>query len=207
MPEKATNPTQNTIRKIKPVFAFFDAENIRNALEESGYSDLDYKKIFDWLKYKRNVGKAFIYAGIEVGDHIKEEYYKELEQLGYSVSAKYVTSYKRKATDLHTKCPKCKFTFDRKYYHKDKKKANCDAELTLDVVRFGVRKKYSSIMVFSGDGDFASVYEYVAKELKKRVVVYAPSNNRTSLKVKDLAKSGIITLEGLDPLLLHYAKK
>lgn len=86
-----------------------------------------------------------------------------------------------------------------------------DVELTLDAIRFGIRKKYQRIIVFSGDGDFAKLYEYVARELKKNVTVYAPSDRngikRTASSVKRLGRNRVITLEDLGGLLNDYAIK
>ncbi|MDD5551768.1 MAG: NYN domain-containing protein [Candidatus Pacebacteria bacterium] len=107
---------------------------------------------------------------------------------------------------IEVKCPFCEKDFIKRYWAK-KSKGNCDAELTLDIIRFGVRKRYKGIIVFSGDGDFARVYEYVSKELRKKVIIYAPKKKRTSVKLKKLFEQKIITLEGLNPLFPYYGKK
>ena len=58
-----TSFSRGTCNPNKKYFAFIDAENIRNALEELGYKDFDYIKLYDWLK-KQDVSRAFIYTGI-----------------------------------------------------------------------------------------------------------------------------------------------
>jgi len=63
------------------------------------------------------------------------------------------------------------------------------------------------IIVFTGDGDFASVFRYVSEDLKKKVFLYIPDGKRTSLKIKELKKSGIIACENISSILEHYGKK
>ena len=86
-----------------------------------------------------------------------------------------------------------------------RKKANCDSELTLDIINDGVRKKYGSIIVFSGDGDFSRMYEYVAETLVKPVTIFCPmgskAGNRTSTKIKTLHNKGIIRIDALEGIL------
>jgi len=190
-------------------FVFVDVENVRNAVESEGYTDLDYEKLFVWLKKKKDTKRIFLYLGIKEGDTEKEKRYKKLSKIeNCYVSIKRVMIYKKSPVDLKTKCPRCHGYFNRKFYPKSGQKANCDVELTLDVIRFGVRKKYNRIIVFSGDGDFTKLYEYVFKELKKKVIVYAPSDKngikRTASSVKKLNRDGIIELEDLRGLFKEY---
>ncbi|HUV42979.1 MAG TPA: NYN domain-containing protein [Patescibacteria group bacterium] len=199
-------------KRTKPLFAFFDVENVRNSVEEYGYIDLNYPKIIGWLKNKRSVSRIYLYASAEPGDTIKKKKYLDLQKIpGCYVSIKRIMAYKQKPWPLETICPSCQHSFVRKIYIKDHKKGNCDAEMTLDIVRFGVRKKYSGIIVFSGDGDFARVYEYVAEELKKPVILFAPDKvpgkKRTSSRLKKLANNGTIKLESLKGLMFHYGQK
>ncbi len=60
-----------------------------------------------------------------------------------------------------------------------KSKANCDVDMTLEIMNHSIREKYDEIIVFS-DGDFGSVYEYVASKILKKVTVYAPLTNPPS---------------------------
>jgi uncharacterized LabA/DUF88 family protein len=194
------------VTKTQRIFCFIDAENVRNAMEDYGFADLDYSKVYGWMTKKRGVSRIYLYAAIEQGDLQKEQKYQSMADIGYYISLKRVMSYKQRPWLLDTRCPKCHHRFIRTTYIKDKKKANCDAEMTLDIVRFGVRKKYDEIIVFSGDGDFARVYEYVARELKKKISLYAPMNYRTARNLKELGKNHIISLNDLKQLCLHYSE-
>ena len=193
-------------------FVFVDVENVRNAVESEGYIDLDYKKLFEWLKEKKNVKRIYLYLGIKDGDSKKEKRYKKFSKIeNCYVSIKKVMVYKKPPIELDTKCPRCQNHFIRRFYPRSELKANCDVELTLDAINFGVRKRYKRIIVFSGDGDFAKLYEYVVKELKRDVIVYAPSDKngvkRTAVSIKNLNRYGVIELEDLRGLFNTYAIK
>lgn len=193
------------------VFVFIDAENVRNSMESYGYKDLNYSKIYIWLKTKMGAKHVYIYAGIEQGDLAKEKKFKDLQKLGYFVSAKKVMLYIQTPLVLNIICDNCNKTITKTINRQSKPKANCDTELTLDIINCGIRKKYDEIVVFSGDGDFARVYEYVVKQLKKKVTVYSPKayphSVRTSSRIKELSKNGTIILEDLSSLLQHYGEK
>lgn len=194
---------------INTTFAFIDAENVRNAVETAGFVDLDYQLIFEWLKTKKGVSRIFLYVGAEPNDTEKLSYFEALGKIeGCQIRVKSVISHKPKIWTLDCECPKCYHNFKRRISNKGKKKANCDTDLTLDVVRCGVKKKYKNIIVFSGDGDFVPVYEYVSRNLKKGITVYAPSDlngiKRTSLAIKELNRQKTIRLENLFGLLPKY---
>jgi uncharacterized LabA/DUF88 family protein len=187
-------------------YAFIDAENVRNAVEDAGFEDLDYNKLRKWI-HNRCISKVFIYVGIEHGDAQKISMFEKLQKNGYEVRAKTVMAYKQNNILIPNICPFCKKNFNRKYYVKDKKKANCDSELTLDVIRTGMNNEYSEVIMFTGDGDFARLMEYVSVELKKSVVVISSSGPRTSTKIKELNKKGIVKFQNLEGLFQHYTSR
>ena len=45
------------------------------------------------------------------------------------------------------------------------RKANCDVDLTFDMMRY--MSQYSEAVVLSGDGDFAPILEYLKRKKKK----------------------------------------
>jgi hypothetical protein len=65
------------------------------------------------------------------------------------------------------------------------------------------------VIVFSGDGDFAYLYEFVVGQLHKRVSVFSPLKYPASLltsgKLKDLDKAGCINLYNLESVAQHRA--
>jgi uncharacterized LabA/DUF88 family protein len=193
-------------QKIPVIFAFIDAENVKNTVRSFGYSDLNYHKLYKWLKDTLGVSRIYLYGAIAKGDTARENELKTLQRLGYVVLAKKVQIYSQRPLLQEFTCS-CGLASVVKFEREGRQKANCDAELTLDVINKGVRKQYNEIIVFSCDGDFTRVYEYVVTQLRRKVTVYATFNYRTSLKVKELHKKGIIKLEDISSLLQHYGEK
>lgn len=191
------------------VFVFIDGENIRNSIVNlaNDYIDLNYVDLFNYFRKKKGASKIYIYVGIENGDNVKEEKFNKLRDLGYSVYAKDVQSYKQQPYYRDILCQKCNNTFIQRFDRPDKKKANCDAELTLDLVKHGCLNDYDEVIVFTGDGDFARVFEYIVDSLKKKVTVYSTMNKRTHTKIKNLATEGKIILEDLGGILSEYGEK
>ena len=192
------------------LFVFIDAENMRKAVRECGYKRLDYAKLYRWLSTKKNAKRVYLYAAYIEGDPGEKRKFERLAKLGYQLRLKEVQKYPPVEQPFQVKCEQCKHVNHRVRKIAGKSKANCDSELTLDVMNQGVRGRYSEIMVFSGDGDFAKMYEYVSKELKRKVTVYSPlskSIKRTSLRLKEMDAEGAINLLALELILPHYAKK
>jgi len=63
------------------------------------------------------------------------------------------------------------------------KKANCDVDLTFDLMRY--ISQYSEIVMLSGDGDFFPVLEYL-KNKRKKIHILARSE-RTAKEIRVLA--------------------
>ena len=185
---------------------FIDAENIRNSVHEYLYEDIDYTKLVNWLN-KKGLNGIFFYAGIELGDMEKRKKYEGLGTIGYKVFLKDVVSYKQKPWKLQTTCPFCKKLFIRDTYNKDKKKANCDADLTLDLISQAYMNNFDEAIIMSGDGDFESVYLHLVNVLKKKVTVLATGDVHTNKKIKDLGKTGTIQFLDLRQFLTTYGIK
>lgn len=193
----------------KGAFVYIDAENLNSSAQECGYKGIDYPKLLNWLRSSRNAERAYLYAGYE--DESTKQAYEKLGKQGYVLGLKKVMHYPATKTKHKLTCPSCGEINSHKITHKGRSKANCDSELTLDVINDGVRKKYKEIIVFSGDGDFCRMYQYVTDSIKKKVTVYAPMSGtpgkRTSRAVKALAAARIITLNALEAILPHYGIK
>lgn len=187
----------------KNIFVYIDHSNLMQSMEALGFKDIDWPGLMNWLKTKKNVSRVYVYAGYDNKERKKE--LEKLERHGYIVDKKKVMQYPSEKMQKTHKCSSCKKSCSFTIQKKGRRKANCDAELTLDVINDGVRKKYSGIIVFSGDGDFSRVYEYVAETLVKSVNVIAPmgekAGNRTSTKVKSLHNKGIIKVDALEGIV------
>jgi len=147
----------------KPVFGFIDASNLfYGGVELDGfpYSILDKKpidliKLIKYLKGKND-------------DNIKSiariKFYLKLAQFGYLLQLKPVKIFHEPGGKIS-------------------KKANCDVDMTFDLMRY--LKDYSDVLVLSGDGDFAIVLKYLMK-LGRKVTVLA-RGERTARDIRQLA--------------------
>lgn len=189
------------------LFVYIDAENLNNSAYECGYGSVDYVKLFNWLKTKKGAKRIYLYAALTIGNVKQEAFFQKLEQLGYIVQLKEVKEYHPPDITHDVTCDDCKKIIKHRVTLKPRRKANCDSEMTLDIVNHGVRKKYSEVIVFSGDGDFGRMYEYVSDTLHKKVTVYSPlagnAGKRTSVKLKTLRNNGTIKLESLEGIAVH----
>lgn len=190
----------------KRTCVFIDAENIRNSVREYLYEDIDYTKLIAWFN-KKNPNGIYLYAGIELGDNEKRKKYEALGTTGYKVFLKDVVSYKQKPWKLPTTCPFCQRKFIRETYNKDKKKANCDADLTVDIISQAYRNNFDEAIIMSGDGDFESVYLHLVNVLNKKVIVLATHDIHTNRRIKELGKSGKIQFINLVQFLETYGTK
>ncbi|OGK12835.1 hypothetical protein A3C98_00225 [Candidatus Roizmanbacteria bacterium RIFCSPHIGHO2_02_FULL_37_15] len=186
-------------------FAFIDAANLFYGGEKSLGWKIDYRKLIRYLKEKYKAKKAFYYAGIElhgycyslldnkplnleglltylkrklkdkslsddeiilIGKHIKRvKFYLKLKQFGYFLQLKPTKIYWEEGKPI--------------------KKANCDVDMTLDLVRY--MANYQEALVLSGDGDFVRVLKYL--QSKKRKIYILARGERSAKEIKQLAGS------------------
>lgn len=203
MLNKADRRKRKNSQSSKSVcYAFIDAANLFYGGEKSLGWSIDYKKLLGYLKEKFKVKKVFYYAGVELNGfpysildskpidldkllafhrvklseklseaellisqkHIKRtKFYKRLEQFGYIMRLK-----------------------PTKIYWEDEKpikKANCDVDMTFELMRY--MEQYSQAVILSGDGDFAVVIKYLIG--KKRKIHILARAERTAKEIKQLA--------------------
>jgi len=177
----------------KPVFAFIDASNLFYGGEKSLGWKIDYQKLIKYIKKKYLVKKVFYYGGVELDgfpysildkkpidliklikylkgkndDNIKSiariKFYLKLAEFGYLLQLKPVKIFHEPGGKIS-------------------KKANCDVDMTFDLMRY--IKEYSDVLILSGDGDFAIVLKYLM-ELGKKVTVLA-RGERTARDIRQL---------------------
>lgn len=178
----------------KPAYAFIDASNLFYGGEKSLGWKIDYKKLIKYIKRKYLVKKVFYYGGVE------------LNGFPYSILDKKPINLNKLITYLNGKKPIDKKPIQRiKFYLKlaefgyllklkpvkifrepdgrISKKANCDVDMTFDLMRY--INEYSSVLILSGDGDFAIVLKYLIN-IGKKVTVLA-RGERTAKEIKQLA--------------------
>lgn len=194
-------------KKIKKqIYSFIDASNLFYGGEKSLGWKIDYKKLIKYLRKKYGVQKVFYYGGIEVydfnysvldkkpldlnkfinylekklvenklnqaqivllGRHIQRaKFYRKLKQFRYELKLKPVKIF----TDNEGNTTK---------------KANCDVDMTFDLMRF--MGQYSEAVILSGDGDFAIVLNYLRS--KGRKIIILARAERTAKEMKQLVGS------------------
>jgi len=191
---------------LKPVYAFIDASNLFYGGEKSLGWKIDYQKLAVYLKNKYKVKEIYYYGGIEIYDFkyspldykpinlnelllhlegkLKGSDLKEFETIILGKHIQKIKFYnKLKGFGYILKLKPVKI-----YWNDDgssTKKANCDVDMTFDLMR--LMEKYSGVIVLSGDGDFVPVLNYLKH--KGRLVTILARPERAAREIKQLAGS------------------
>lgn len=145
-------------------YVFIDAANILYSQQTLGWR-VDYQKLKQYFKKECDLGAIYFYTG-RVGDNHKQNaFIQKLEVLGYSVKAKEVKRIK----------------ISRNAYEW---KGNLDVELTIDVL--ANIQNFETLVLMSGDSDFAPLLDSV-KKVGKRVLVMS-TKGHISKELLDRAK-------------------
>lgn len=131
------------------IAVFIDAANILYSQKTLGWR-VDYEKLKNYLNNECIINSIYYYTG-KVGSLEKQvSFIEKLKSLDFVVVAKEVKFIR---VDTNRSLPK----------------ANLDVELALDAYR--LRGKYETLLLFSGDSDFAYLVELLRKENKKVIVL------------------------------------
>lgn len=212
-------------KRQKPVYAFVDASNLFYGGEKSLGWSIDYDKLLRYLKEKYKAKKIFYYGGVEIydynysvldkksidldsltkhlrnklktGDNLNEaeifllgkhiqraKFYRKLKQFGYELRLKPVKIF----TDEDGNTTK---------------KANCDVDMTFDLMR--TMGQYSEAVVLSGDGDFAIVLNYL-KGKKRKITILARAE-RAAVEIKQLAGGNFRDFHYLRELIKYKSRR
>lgn len=166
------------IKQKQVTHAFIDASNIIYGARAQGWF-IDQKKLFQYLKKKFNISKAFFYYGKDSKNEKQEKFLKKLKEFGYTLRVKEIKRFGKRA------------------------KANCDVDLTMDMLI--MIKEYKRAVVLTGDGDFAPLFSYLISK-KKREIVVISSPKRTAKEIRTLLGGNVLSFDDLR-YLLEYRKK
>lgn len=202
----------------KIVYAFIDASNLFYGGKDLGWQ-IDYSKMLKYLQTKYNCSKIIYYGGLEthkfkysivdyykpiilndlveyltekmrdskteekevilIDKHLKQiKFYQKLETFGYELRLKPVKSYQDAAGNPI-------------------KKANCDVDMTFDLMR--LMGQYDNVIIISGDGDFIPVISYL-RHKERKVTVLACSKN-TSMELKKMLATDFTDFTKLEKAL------
>ena len=150
---------------------------------------VDYEKLAEYLRKKYSVEKIFYYSGIETHGYepilgYDEEYpikdlFRYLSKLARSTKGneKEILEKDIKRVKFLIKIQSFGYILRLKpvkhiksYDGSIKMKANCDVDLTFDVMR--LEKKFDNLLLLSGDGDFEILVKYF-KESGRDFLVFA----------------------------------
>lgn len=173
---------------------------------------IDYARLIAYLREKMGVTKVFYYAGVDVDTYKADEGKKiDLDDLvkyyEVEVAKKEVDEEEQILLETHLKRAKFCLDLEKLGYElrikatkvfKDAEgttttKANCDVDLTFDLMRY--MSQYNEAVILSGDGDFVPVVEYLKKKHKKiRVLARA---ERTAREMKELAGNDFVDFKSI----------
>lgn len=134
-------------------YCFVDSQNLHLGIKAQGWS-LDYARFRVYLKEKYCVNRAFLYIG-----YIEEnrELYESLKRAGFELVFKSILGFGQGKSHI---------------------KGNVDVELTVDAIRKS--ELYSRAIFVSADGDFVALYDYLAEEIGKNVLILIPNRKAFS---------------------------
>lgn len=164
-------------KKRLATYAFVDASNIIYGARAEGWY-IDQKKLIEYLRSKFKVTKAYFYYGKDSKSVKKQNFLEKLKSFGYLLRVKEIKRFSNKS------------------------KANCDVDLTMDMLLMA--DKYKNAVVLTGDGDFAPLLEYLINIGKKIHVISSPK--RTAREIKKLVGNEHIDFGSLR-YLLEYKKR
>ncbi len=160
------------------VYVFVDAANILYSQQTLRWR-VDYKKLKEYFEKECDLCAIYFYTGRVGENHKQNSFIKKLEQLGYIVKAKEVKRIKVSKNSYEWK-------------------GNLDVELTIDVL--GNINNFDSLILMSGDSDFAPLLDAV-KTQHKRVIVMS-TKGHISKELFDRAK--YINLKKLKSQISYY---
>lgn len=195
-------------------YVYIDASNLFYGGKKSLGWSVDFEKFYKYLKIRFQTSQVYYFGGVEIYkfpfDYLKNETVslKNLEEyliLYIEKNKKYLTSAKLTLLDRHLKQVHFykkleKFGYKLilkpvKMYEDEegnqKRKANCDVEMTFYLMRDKIL--FDRVVILSGDGDFLPVLKHLREVDKKEVLILARSP-RTAKEIRQFAGDKFINL-------------
>lgn len=135
------------VRRPPNVYAFIDSQNLNLGVQKVGWK-MDWRSFRKYLEETYHVTKAFMFIGYMAEN---EALYEHMHELGYLIALK-------PTVDVSTAAEK------ELEDHRPIIKGNIDADLVLYAMK--EIANYDKAIIVSGDGDFASLIEYLVGKNK-----------------------------------------
>lgn len=166
-------------KKLGRILVSVDSANVAIGLRDHGLT-LDYKKFVDELKkYGRSL--QLYYYGPKFPSQKHQNFLTFLKKLGFRLRTKEVKVIADKLGDH--------------------RKANFDVELAIDTV--DLKQKFDTLVLLSGDSDFAAIVHYLHNQKKKVYIL----SSRGSVAVELVRESdGYVVLNEWKSILKPYKK-
>ncbi|KKS77064.1 MAG: hypothetical protein UV64_C0019G0010 [Parcubacteria group bacterium GW2011_GWC1_43_11b] len=198
-------------------YAYIDASNLFYGGKKSLGWSIDLEKLYEYLRERFGVSQIYYFGGVEIHKfpfdylanntvslkdlerylveyveknkedltsaklilfdrHLKQvHFYQKLEKFGYKLILKPVKMYEDEEGN-------------------QKRKANCDVEMTFYLMRD--KNAFDRVIVLSGDGDFLPVLKHLRRVGKKEVLMLA-RGPRTAREIKRFAGDKFMDFEYL----------
>lgn len=127
-----------------------------------GYFKVDYKKLYKFFKqYTKSASISFYTARFNTQTH--DDFLTFLKNNGYRLVTKPIKTIRGRSVVIT--CDKC----GRKINIPNERKANFDVEIAVDAVSW--INNYDTLILFSGDSDFAYLLNFLKRRNKKVMVI------------------------------------
>lgn len=197
----------------KAVYAFIDASNLFWGGQESLGFRINYSLLIEAMRKKYNVSKAFYYGGARIFDYEYSildnkpmdlaklmEYLLALKEKSEANEAELIEKSIKKihfyqllesyGYTMRIKPAKVFYDEDDEKQERPILKANCDVDMTFDMMRY--MSQYSGIVAMTGDGDFAAALNYLKNQ--NRHVTVISRWDRTAKEIRQLADDSFVDL-------------
>lgn len=154
------------------VYAFIDLANVFRGAESEGW-EVGYEKLQRYLATRYGVTRAFVFGGTSNRPD-RVELHEQLVRLGYEVLLVPTRTFKDGTS-----------------------KADVDSRMTFEMMR--MEKEYNRAVVFTGDGDFYWVLEYL-RATRERVWLFGVAK-RTARDLKRMFRSDFSNISDLRDVL------
>ena len=211
--------------KTPQVYAFIDASNLFWGGKESVGFRIDYKKLLSYLQKNFNVTKVFYYGGlrtfefnysfednkpmdlsaVEIHLQEKEKEANEKDKVLIQKSLNKINFYRLLESYgyiMKIKPAKVFYGEDDEERELPLLKANCDVDMSFDMMRY--MQQYRGVVAMTGDGDFAPLLSYL--KLHDRTVTVVSRWDRTASEIRQIAGDDFVDFEKLKNViyLRHY---